>query len=373
MTGKLRVLYVFTARKRRLLERAARGEDPDTLLFGLNHLRDLGIGASFYEPEYGAAGQALSRQIGRLGPDVLQLRTLPQFPRYPVVFLTGGWPLLLAAQAIPHQRRPFIIWLNMTLTNVLRRRHPLSAALRLAVRCADQIVCVARHQQRFLHEQLGLPMERLPLLLSGTDAAFYSRAAAAPGASNTLPPAAQTPETGPAANYILAAGRDAGRDYATLLTAADGLQLNVRLVCSPRNIAGLAVPANATVRFDISPTELRTEYAGASTVAIPTAGDGSTAGSDCSGTLVLLDALAMKKPAVITDRASVHDYVSAGTHTLTVPSGDAGAWRATLTELATSPERAAALAEAGHELVQQRYTTQHFAAGLANLFREAAE
>ncbi|MGH2351314.1 MAG: glycosyltransferase family 4 protein, partial [Chloroflexota bacterium] len=180
MPRPLRVLYVFTARKQDLVTRAARGEAPDTLLFGLNHLPDLGIDASFYEPEYPPLGRALARQAGRLGPDFLQLRTLRRFPTYDVVFLTGGWPLLLAAQAIPRGRRPKLIWLNMTLTNLLRRPGPFTGLLRLAVKRADRIVCVAGHQQRFLERQLGLPRQALPLVLSGTDATFYHPASVIP-------------------------------------------------------------------------------------------------------------------------------------------------------------------------------------------------
>src|SRR5688572_4744007 len=97
----LRVLYVFTARKRALAAAVARGEAPDTLLFGLNHIQEHGVSATFHEPEYGRAGRAVARQVGRLGPDALQLRTLPRFVGQDVVFLTGGWPLLLAAQVIP--------------------------------------------------------------------------------------------------------------------------------------------------------------------------------------------------------------------------------------------------------------------------------
>src|SRR5947209_2299509 len=150
----LRVLYVFTARKRGLLERAARGEQPDTLLFGYNHLAGHGVDASFYEPEYGRAGRALARQAGRLGPDVLQLRTLPRFREAQVVLLTGGWPLLLAARALPRRRRPKLVWLNLTLTNVLRRAGPLAPLVRLAVRQADRVVCVARFHQDYLRRAL---------------------------------------------------------------------------------------------------------------------------------------------------------------------------------------------------------------------------
>jgi glycosyltransferase involved in cell wall biosynthesis len=355
----LRVLYVFTARKRGLVAAVARTEAPDTLLFGLNHLSGHGVTATFHEPEYGPTGRALARQVGRLGPDALQLRTLPHFTQHDVVFLTGGWPLLLAAQAIPRARRPKLVWLNMTLTNVMNRPGPLPRLVGAAVKRADRIVCVAEFQRRFLHQRHGLPLERLPLALSGTDAAFYDPAMA--GAQE---------ERG----AVLAAGRDAGRDYATLLRAVEGADVETRIVCSPRNLnlAGLAVPPNVTVRYDISETQLRAEYAAASAVAIPTHGEGSTAGSDCSGTLVLLDALAMGKPAVIAERSSVVDYVTPDEHVRTYPPGDAAQLRANLDRLRAEPDVASTLAAAGRARVREGLTTAHFADRVAAVFHEVA-
>ena len=361
MSRPLRVLFVYTARKKGLLAAAARGEQPDTLLFGLNHLAAHGIEAEFYEPEYGPLGRSVASQAGRLGPDALQLRTLTQFPAYDVVFLTGGWPLLLAARVLEKRRRPKLVWLNMTLTNRLRRGGPLALLIQRAIRQADLVVCVARAQQRFLAERVGLPMVRLPLALSGTDAGFYDPARASPA----------RPGGAGARGYVLAAGRDAGRDYATLLEAVRGDQRHLRLVCSARNLAGLALPANAQVRFDIGPAELRDEYAGAAAVAVPTYGDSSTAGSDCSGTLVLLDALAMGRPSVISARASVHDYAIPGHHTLCVPPRDPQALRAALDRLLGDPDCARQLGAEGQEHVRQRLTTRHFAARLAELFHHA--
>src|SRR5688572_12111327 len=223
----LRVLYVFTARKRRLMSAVERGDAPDTLLFGLNHMRRHGVEASFHEPEYGPLGQGVARQVGRLGPDALQLRTLPRFTGHDVVFLTGGWPLLLAAQVIPARRRPSLVWLNMTLTNVLRRAGPLTRVVGAAIKRADRIVCVAEAQRQFLHDPLGIPLSRLPLALSGTDVTFYDPAKAS-----------NQPERG----AVLAAGRDAARDYATLFDAMRGSDQQTRVVCSPRNVSGLAAP-----------------------------------------------------------------------------------------------------------------------------------
>jgi glycosyltransferase involved in cell wall biosynthesis len=358
VTRPLRVLFVFTARKRDLLARAAAGAAPDTLLFGYNHLDGSGIAADFYEPDYPPLGRAVARQAGRLGPDLLQLRTLRLFPKFDAVFLTGGWPLLLAARAIPRRRRPRLIWLNMTLTNLLRRERPASRLLELGLRGADRVLCVARHQQTFLRRRFGWDESRTPLALSGTDAAFYAPHLARRDA----------PEAAPV--DVLAPGRDAGRDYATLLAALrDGPSL--RLVCSPRNLAGLTLPPNAGVRYDLPATALRDAYGAARAVAIPTHGDDSTLGSDCSGTLVLLDALAMGRAAVVSRRASVADYVTPGEHALVADPGQPAPLRAAFDALLADPVAASKMAAAGRERVLDGLTTRHFAERVAGVLRES--
>jgi glycosyltransferase involved in cell wall biosynthesis len=105
-------------------------------------------------------------------------------------------------------------------------------------------------------------------------------------------------------------------------------------------------------------------------VAIPTQGDHSTAGSDCSGTLVLLDALAMGRAAVITQRDSVADYVTPGDEALTVPPGEPVALRQALDHLLDNPQPAARLARAGQERVLSDLTTAHFARRIAALLQE---
>jgi hypothetical protein len=367
----LRTLYVFTARKTQLLENVQRGTAPDTLLFGFNHIHAHNVAAEFYEPAYGRTGSAVARQVGRLGPDVLQLRTLSRFSRYDVVFLTGAWPLLLAARLLPRRRRPKLVWLNMTLTNLIRRGGARARLVTAAAREADRIVCVAEFQRQFLHEGLGIPYERLPLALSGTDADFWDPAKATP--TSIGPDSAESSTGGTATPIVLAAGRDAGRDYTTLASAAHGAPYVLRLVCSPRNLSGVTLPPNATVRYDVPEAMLRDEYAASNLVVVPTQGEQSIAGSDCSGTLVLLDALAMSKRCVITERASVHDYVSVPAHARTVRACDPAMLGSAIQEMLGLPASSDVPDPlAGQARVRERLTTKHFALRVADILHEAA-
>ena len=175
---------------------------------------------------------------------------------------------------------------------------------------------------------------------------------------------------------MLAAGRDAARDYRTLAEALAGTGHRAVVVCSRANLEGVTLPPEVEVRFDVPPATLRDLYARATVVVVPTRGDGDPVGSDCSGTLVTLDALAMGRPVVVTARASVPEYVTPGVHVTTVPAGDVAALRAAINRaMALDPATAKSVADqarAGQAHVRSGRTTDHFAAGIANVFREVA-
>jgi hypothetical protein len=194
--------------------------------------------------------------------------------------------------------------------------------------------------------------------------------------------------------FVLAAGRDAGRDYATLCLAATGASWPVTIVCSPRNMEGVSVPPNVTVRYDLPPRELRDLYAAARVVVIPTGSDDDApVGSDCSGTLVLLDALAMGTPVVITSRRSVAEYAMETDTVTTVSVRDATGLRMALDAAMgvsrdhpresyggaypTAPSPDAGMGSSRtrgstHPGNGRPRSTADFAAGVAAVFREVA-
>ena len=346
----MRVHYVFSQRKLPLLEQWRAGQQPDTLLFGYNHLAAFGIQATVWEPTYPAVGRWAAQQIGRLGPDVLQLRTWRQLRQSDAALLIAGWPLLLVKR-LRRWQRPRMLWLNMTLSTLLRRRTPLQHVLRWALGGADGIVCVAQAQADDLAKRLRRPHRELPVVRSGVDARFHT----------AVPPTAGRPA------FILAAGRDPGRDYGTLVSAAARLDVPVRIVAGRANVAGLKLPANVELLLDQPPAKLRELYRAAACVAVPTHGDGWPHGSDCSGTLVLLDAMATGRAAVVSERWALADYIVPGREALTVPPGDAAVLAAVLRRLLDDRQVARRVGQAGRAAIEAGLTTRHFAAGVAPL------
>ena len=141
------------------------------------------------------------------------------------------------------------------------------------------------------------------------------------------------------------------------------------MVAHPRNTEGQELPPNATVRSGLSFIELRELYARAACVVLPQRREEYVYGSEGGGLTALLEAMAMGKAIVASDRAILHDYVSDGVEALLVPAEDASALRAAIERVLGDPELARSLGAAARARVESSHTSRGFAARLAPLLR----
>jgi glycosyltransferase involved in cell wall biosynthesis len=144
------------------------------------------------------------------------------------------------------------------------------------------------------------------------------------------------------------------------------------VVASERNLAGVKLPPNVELRLDVSYVQLRSLYAGAACVVIPTRADGFPYGADCSGQTVLLDAMAMGRAVVASERATLSDYVRDSETALIVPPEDPSSLRSALERVLGDRQFAETMGSAGRRLVEERLTSKHLAARLAPIIRRAA-
>jgi glycosyltransferase involved in cell wall biosynthesis len=342
------VAYVYPNSRARLHRQIERGVAPDTGLLGLNHLHREGLDAVACEPLL--QRHPLPGPLRRVGWTLREL-TLPWEVGRDDVLCSALGPLTpLAARA---HRGPATILLNMGLCARLarstRRRRRLLAA---GIRDAEAVVCFAEAQRERLLEQTGCEPEQVHTLQLGVDAEFL----AADG-----PP----PDDGP----VLAVGRDLARDYATLGAAARGLDAEVVVVASEKNVRGLRFPANVRVRLDVPALELRELYRRARCVVLPTRSAAFEFGADCSGQNVLLDAMAMSRPVVASERSTLDGYVEDRKTALLVPPEDPAALAEAISDVLATPKAAERMGSRARRQVERRFTSRRFAARLARLIR----
>ena len=127
----------------------------------------------------------------------------------------------------------------------------------------------------------------------------------------------------------------------------------------------MTLPPNVDVRLDVSAIELRTLYAEAKCVVIPTRAESFQYGADCSGQTVLLDSLAMARACVVSARSTLKGYIEDGVNALIVPPEQPESLRAAIDRILADDDLAASLGDAGRAAVEQRFTTRVLAARLA--------
>jgi glycosyltransferase involved in cell wall biosynthesis len=253
------------------------------------------------------------------------------------------------------RRRPAVVAFNISMcTDYFRFSPPRRRLMRAVLRSCAGVVCLASAQREQLLTQYGLEPERVHTVLLGVDERFYR------------------PQAPPDDGYVLAVGRDVGRDYATLAKALEKLDARAIIVASRRNLDGVALPPNVELRMDVSYPELRSLYAGAACVAIPTQPDGYRYGADCSGQTVLLDAMAMGRPVVASERATLSDYLSEPETGLVVPPKDPASLRSALERLLRNRPLAESMGTRARRRVEDELTTKHLAARLAPIILQAA-
>jgi glycosyltransferase involved in cell wall biosynthesis len=243
---------------------------------------------------------------------------------------------------------PRIILLGFILT---RRRSPLANRLRktyfkLIFSFTDMVICystleVERYRQLFIGCRATFRFIPFGLHINGKTAADST--------------------TNRARHYLLSAGRS-GRDYRTLFNAVEGLDIDVHLVCdSDAALTGLAVPSNVSLLRNCYGDQYGEELRGCAFVVIPLASDEISAGQ-----MVLIQAMAFRKPTIVTRTPIVEEYVKDQVESLLVPRNDAPALRAAIVTLHSDRALRAHLGDNASRAFEERYNMKAYVRNLVD-------
>ncbi|MBI4320716.1 MAG: glycosyltransferase family 4 protein [Chloroflexi bacterium] len=185
----------------------------------------------------------------------------------------------------------------------------------------DKIICYGSAQRDYASGALGIPRDKLTVVLHPADHRFWQ-------------PMAVERE-----RLIASAGLEF-RDYPTLIEAIRGVDADVRIAAAspwsrrPNETSGRELPPNVTV---VAHTyrELRDLYARSQFVVIPLYETEFQA-----GTLVMYEAMSMGKAVIATRTKGQGDVLVEGTTGLYAPPGDADALRRAIRRLLDNPAEA---------------------------------
>ena len=348
----MKVLYLYAgARKGKF--RGTPGVDfADTQFYGQTQLKEFGVDASYLEWSDISRNPLLGRLLGfRLRQLLLYFWTRGS----DIVFGSGLLYMMVLKKLLRPTRRFVLLNIGLGRTLAVNKRNPLKHRFLAALlRELDAVVCLARFQKNALEESYPFLRGRVFYVPLGVDTEFYR------------------PVHDGRQKYLLAAGRDDGRDYKTVFEVARLLpEVSFQVVCSRRNLTGAGeAPQNVHVFFDLPPAELYQKYREAAALLLLTHDDNYGDGADCSGQTVLLDAFACGLPVVASRKRYLEDYCTEGKDALVVGCYDAPAAAAAATSLLRDPAYAAALARSARERAEREFSSRAMAEGLARVFKQ---
>ncbi len=218
----------------------------------------------------------------------------------------------------------------------------------------DRIIVYAPRQRQVAVSQLGLPASKVEVVLHPVDHLFWRPQDAQPG------------------RLVCSAGLES-RDYGTLLSAVEGLPVEVRIAAaspwsrSANQLAGRKLPPNVRV-VALEPLELRKLYAQSRCVVVPVHDVDYQAGS-----LVTYEAMACGKAVIATRTRGLEEIFREGDTCVLVPARDPDALRAALLELLEHPERAQSRGQAARRAVEDRLNLDEYVKCVSRIILSVAE
>ncbi len=268
-----------------------RGIVPDTALFGFNYIKNNNFKADVADisNDFSFKFEQIFRKL--FGFNQVFLLYFFKIFKYDYIFSSVALNLLFFKGLFGRPNNKWIVF-NIHLTNLLKRssRGKQKFISWILNKFSYKIICLSTWQKKFLIS-IGIPENKLSVVCFGTDKNFFY----------------PTHENG---DYILSVGRDNGRDYKTLIEAFKGSDIKVKIVCSKRNINNIIdLPKNIEIFYNLDYLTIRKLYQGARLVIVPSRNeDFYFDGSDCSGQMTILDAMACGKPVIASYRKWMDDY-----------------------------------------------------------------
>ncbi|MBI2010398.1 MAG: glycosyltransferase family 4 protein [Candidatus Chisholmbacteria bacterium] len=354
---KPKVLFVYRTRRQPVLDNWLKGKEPDTKLFGLNHLQTLGYQVDFFDTAYSIFNplhwlaypleHAILGQVG-MGFKLDQALTLlPRLNHYDVIVGTGdsaGLPLVWL-KSLGLLKKP-LMHMSSALSGALRAqpRSWVVSFYRKVFRAVDLVTAYAEVEREYFIRTLKVPPKKVVFMPYGIDFRFWARRKKVKR------------------SVVVAAGIDLTRDYGTFFKAIKDLDIKVEIACHPDNLKGLTVPKNVRVKFLIDYLTMRRMLQRALVVVVPLREAHRSAGQ-----MVALEAAAAGAPLVVSRVRGMTEAfdLKHERELLYAPPEDSLAMSRAIQRLLKDRRLARVMAKAAGSFVRRHYTTKHLAQNVA--------
>lgn len=333
--------------------------DDGGLPYRIDYLRHYGYVPSFSDVRYRTpwnappVRSALDKLEAGAVPILQTVAMAPRIARSDAVlamFESEGHLLAMArALRLPLSRRPPMVVISCWLASLLPAAGPRRLAwYRRMYQAVDAIAVFSTNQREPLARLLDVDEEVVRYVPFGVDSDWF--APGSPGEDD---------------GFVLAVGRDRGRDWPTLLAAARATGLPTKIACRPSDIAGLDIPDNVEVLGYVGVEAYRSLLHRAR-VSVVTTFDVPYP----SGQTVALESMAAGKATVATRTPSLADYLDDGVNALTVPAGDAPALAEAITGIFADRARRERLGSGGRAAVEETFNARAMWGAVAAILDE---
>ncbi|MDC0711224.1 glycosyltransferase family 4 protein [Stigmatella sp. ncwal1] len=260
----------------------------------------------------------------------------------------------LAWDALLSRRKRRIV---MLLHNVASKKRLLALAKVGLARRVDHFLCLSEHSRQVLVDQYGIPRERITVIYSRVDTTFFQ----------------PQPEQ-PTRRMVCSAGA-VNRDYGSLIEAAVGLDAEVKIAADTAwrySVAGKedqetrVLPPNVEMRSWGNYLNLRQLYAESRAVVVP------LARPIISGITVVLEAMAMGKPVILTRNPYVEGFVEDGVTGFCVDPAQPAQLRDRIQWVLSHPEQAEAMGRRAREKAERDFSVERYVERILSPFADVA-
>lgn len=350
----MKVLFLFNKVREGTSEIAniKAGKGHDNHFFGMFRVRKYDIETDFIELE-----QYVPRSIiNFLRRHVLNifwihLPLFPLFLRYDIVISSTAYGSLLL-KAILGLKKPKWVIIDFNISGTIGEATSLrQKAFKYAVSKTDGIIAISKAEKEKLKIMFPHLSDHIRFFHEGVDTNFFK-------------PNEATPEE----DFILSVGLDPSRDFKTLVEAARGLSVPVKLATKPERVKALEpLPKNVTAQL-FPHDEMLKQYAKAKVIVVGL-NIKSDDSNDSMGTFAIAEAMSMGKAIVATKTRSLASYIEDGVTGRLVPPRDVEAMRVAIRELLDNDNKRHEMGHRAREFAVKNVEAEIFARNLAEYFK----
>jgi glycosyltransferase involved in cell wall biosynthesis len=229
--SKPTLVFDFWSSPKTRLQAVHRGEAPRESLLGYIQLLERQWRISASDDRWGGPAGSLRQKL-RGFLEIPSYRMIRHWMSADVVIIVTRFsPVLAIIAKVLGKKLVFLDAMQQIPTNKWRR-----AVVRFSLRHSDAVICYSRRQAAQWAEHFGVPPQLFTTVRYCLDADFYRWPVAGCRYAANKP-------------YLISVGRDPERDFATLVEAAELLELNVKLVTLPYLVDQSSMPARQQVSY----------------------------------------------------------------------------------------------------------------------------